>query len=29
VISPEGQAAIASYTINGEQPFFPNAKPGR
>jgi tungstate transport system substrate-binding protein len=29
VISPEGQAAIASYRINGEQPFFPNAKPGR
>jgi tungstate transport system substrate-binding protein len=25
---PEGQAAIASYTINGEQLFFPNAQPG-
>ena len=25
VISPEGQAAIASYRINGEQLFFPNA----
>jgi len=28
VISPEGQAAIASYKINGEQLFFPNARPG-
>ncbi len=28
VISPEGQAAIASYKINGQQLFFPNAKPG-
>ena len=28
VISPEGQKAIASYKINGEQLFFPNAKPG-
>lgn len=28
VISPAGQAAIASYKINGEQLFFPNAKPG-
>jgi tungstate transport system substrate-binding protein len=25
VISPEGQAAIAGYKINGEQLFFPNA----
>jgi tungstate transport system substrate-binding protein len=25
VVSPEGQAAIASYRINGEQLFFPNA----
>jgi tungstate transport system substrate-binding protein len=25
VISPEGQAAIASYRIGGEQLFFPNA----
>ena len=25
VISPAGQAAIASYKINGEQLFFPNA----
>jgi tungstate transport system substrate-binding protein len=28
VISPAGQAAIAAYRINGEQLFFPNAKPG-
>jgi tungstate transport system substrate-binding protein len=28
VISPAGQAAIASYKIGGEQLFFPNAKPG-
>ena len=28
VISPAGQAAIASYKINGQQLFFPNAKPG-
>lgn len=28
LISPEGQQAIASYKINGEQLFFPNAKPG-
>ncbi len=29
VISPEGQAAIAAYKINGEQLFFPNAgQPG-
>jgi tungstate transport system substrate-binding protein len=27
VISPAGQAAIAAYRINGEQLFFPNAKP--
>ena len=27
LISPEGQKAIAGYTINGEQLFFPNAKP--
>jgi tungstate transport system substrate-binding protein len=26
LISPDGQAAIASYKINGEQLFFPNAK---
>ena len=26
VISPEGQAAIAAYTIGGQQMFFPNAK---
>jgi tungstate transport system substrate-binding protein len=25
LVSPEGQAAIASYRINGEQLFFPNA----
>src|SRR5207237_736096 len=29
VISPEGQAAIAAYKINGEQLFFPDAKPDR
>jgi tungstate transport system substrate-binding protein len=29
VISPAGQAAIASYKIGGEQLFFPNAKPGQ
>ena len=28
VVSPAGQAAIAAYRINGEQLFFPNAKPG-
>ena len=28
VISPAGQAAIAAYRINGEQLFFPNARPG-
>jgi tungstate transport system substrate-binding protein len=28
VISPAGQAAIASYKINGQQLFFPNAKAG-
>ena len=27
VVSPEGQATIASYRIGGEQLFFPNAKP--
>jgi tungstate transport system substrate-binding protein len=27
VLSPEGQAAIASYQIAGQQLFFPNAKP--
>jgi tungstate transport system substrate-binding protein len=27
VVSPAGQAAIAAYKINGEQLFFPNAKP--
>jgi tungstate transport system substrate-binding protein len=27
VVSPAGQAAIAAYRINGEQLFFPNAKP--
>ncbi|MBX3644152.1 MAG: extracellular solute-binding protein [Rubrivivax sp.] len=27
VVSPEGQAAIASYKIGGEQLFFPNARP--
>jgi len=28
LISPAGQAAIAAYRINGQQLFFPNAKPG-
>ena len=28
LVSPAGQAAIASYRIDGEQLFFPNAKPG-
>jgi tungstate transport system substrate-binding protein len=28
VVSPAGQAAIAAYRIEGEQLFFPNAKPG-
>lgn len=28
IVSPEGQAAIAAYTINGEQLFFPNAGGG-
>jgi tungstate transport system substrate-binding protein len=27
VVSAEGQAAIASYRIGGEQLFFPNARP--
>ena len=27
VVSPAGQATIASYKVNGEQLFFPNAKP--
>src|SRR5204863_8219363 len=27
VLSPDGQSAIASYKINGEQLFFPNARP--
>jgi tungstate transport system substrate-binding protein len=27
VISPQGQAAIANYRIDGEQLFFPNADP--
>ena len=27
IVSPEGQAAIASFKINGQQLFFPNAKP--
>ncbi len=27
LIGPEGQAAIASFQINGEQQFFPNARP--
>jgi tungstate transport system substrate-binding protein len=27
LIGPEGQAAIASYKINGQQLFFPNARP--
>jgi tungstate transport system substrate-binding protein len=29
VVSPAGQAAIASYKVNGEQLFFPNAAPER
>lgn len=28
LISPDGQRAIASYKINGQQLFFPNASPG-
>jgi tungstate transport system substrate-binding protein len=28
LVSPAGQASIAAYRINGEQLFFPNAKPG-
>jgi tungstate transport system substrate-binding protein len=28
LISPEGQAAIGAYKINGEQLFFPNAPAG-
>jgi tungstate transport system substrate-binding protein len=28
LVSPEGQEAIAGYKINGQQLFFPNAKPG-
>jgi tungstate transport system substrate-binding protein len=28
IVSPAGQAAIAAYRIDGEQLFFPNAKPG-
>ena len=27
ITSPEGQAVIADYKINGEQLFFPSAKP--
>ena len=27
VISPEGQSTIASYRIDGQQLFFPNANP--
>jgi tungstate transport system substrate-binding protein len=27
VVSPDGQRAIAQYTINGQQLFFPNAAP--
>jgi tungstate transport system substrate-binding protein len=27
LVSPEGQAAISSYTIDGQQLFFPNARP--
>ena len=27
VLSPDGQAVIASYQIDGQQLFFPNAKP--
>ena len=29
ITGPEGQAAIASFQINGEQLFFPNAEPLR
>lgn len=29
LIGPEGQRAIASFTIEGEPAFFPNAKPGQ
>jgi tungstate transport system substrate-binding protein len=29
VVSPAGQAVIASYKIGGEQLFFPNAAPAR
>jgi tungstate transport system substrate-binding protein len=29
VLSPEGQNAIKSFQINGEQQFFPNADPGQ
>jgi tungstate transport system substrate-binding protein len=29
LVSPDGQATIAAYRINGEQLFFPNAKPRR
>jgi tungstate transport system substrate-binding protein len=28
LLSDEGQAAIASYSVNGQQLFFPNARPG-
>jgi tungstate transport system substrate-binding protein len=28
LISPEGQQAIADYRIDGQQLFFPDAKPG-
>jgi tungstate transport system substrate-binding protein len=27
VLSPEGQGAVKSFQINGEQQFFPNAAP--
>ena len=29
LIGPEGQAAIASFKVNGQQLFFPNAKGGK
>jgi tungstate transport system substrate-binding protein len=29
ILAPEGQDAIKSFRINGEQQFFPNADPGR
>jgi len=29
IVSPAGQAVIASYRIGGEQVFFPNASPPR